>query len=286
MVVYVEYVLIENFALDLMLLYLAFRGSKVNFTWKGMLLSAFLGALFALFFPLLSLPVFWAQTLNFCFGFLLCLLPFKGLKNKNAWSRYALTCLIFFALSFAFAGGIFALYNGSFTEEDGRYYSERPALLPILCLSVFFFVFVCSAVKKLYQRRALHRHIYDCTIVYNKRRLAVLGFLDSGNLASKNGVPVCFVSPDVAYDIWQNELAFSSDDIGAKDDKTRGQVCDQIVISTLGGEKTLPLYKGGLEIKTERGVIIKNEVYFAPSTNIISREYKLLLQSCVLNENA
>ena len=34
------------------------------------------------------------------------------------------------------------------------------------------------------------------------KNIKVKGFYDSGNSAEKNGLPVCFVRPDICYDLW------------------------------------------------------------------------------------
>lgn len=268
MVVYVEYALAENFLLDGLLLYLSFRAAKVKFQWKKLLFAAFFGALFALVFPLFPLPFPFLTGVKIAVGFLLCMLAFPRLKTKKEWGRYALSCAFFFVFSFTFAGATFALY--------GKFSEQVPAAF-VLCIGVIFLFFSLYFVKKIYEKRALHKWLYNCAILYNSRRADVLGFLDSGNFATKNGVPVCFVSPELAYEIWERELFFS-------EEKERGQVCDEITISTLGGEKTLRLFKGSLQIVTKNGVYTKKEVYFSPSTNIISREYSILLHSRIFEE--
>ncbi len=266
MVVYVEYAFAENFALDMMLLYLSFRTAKVKFRWKKLLFSATVGAIFALCFPLLSLPDFLANCLKFLVGFLLCLLSF----DRFQWGRYAFTCVCFFFFSFAFAGAIFAVYNG-FSSLDNGYQINRAPVALVLCGGVGFVLFTLSAVQKFYQKRALHARLYSCEISNHTKKVSVLGFLDSGNTATKNGLPVCFVSLDISFELWENELAFSNADKR-----------EEITVLTVGGEKTLPLFKGELKIQTPDGVFTRKEVYFSPSAHIVSREYKILLQSYIL----
>ena len=267
MTVYVEYAFLENFLLDGMLLYLSFHAAKTRLSWKKLLFSAALGGAFALFFPLLILPPPLEYFLKFAFAFLLCLLAFPRLKSKKDVGRYALTCACFFFFSFALAGAIFGLYSGFAFQEGGYFFGQLPfsVLLIFACCLFLLFRFL---LKKIYEKRALHSHIYDCAILYNKRRVAILGYLDSGNLASKFGVPVCFVSPDIVFDFWENEY-YSPQEF--------------IAIETLGGEKTLPLYCGELEIKVNNKNLIKKQVYFAPSAHIVSREYKMLLQANILD---
>lgn len=267
MTVYIEYALLENFLIDGMLLYLAFRAAKAPFKWKKLCFSAFFGAAFALLFPLLSLPFWGSYCLKFAVGFLLCLLTFPPIKNKNDVGRYALTCALFFLLSFAFAGVIFAIF-GSFSFSGNGYQMAQTPFVFVLCSALAFLIFIINLVRKIYKKQTIFRHIYDCAILFEQRRVAILGFLDSGNLATSKGAPVCFLSPEIAFEIWESSL-FSPQ--------------GEITIQTLGGEKTLPLFLGDLEIKKDKQVFTKKGVYFAPSAHMVSREYKMLLQANILS---
>ena len=268
MVVYIEYVIIENFVLDFLLLYLSFHAAKVHFSWKKLALSALFGAGFALLFPLLSIGEIAGVLLKIAVGFWLCLLPFLPIKRKNDWGRYALSCFFFFLFAFAFGGGIFALYN-AFTPTESEYLTTTAPISLMVCFGVSFALITHTAIKKWYQKRILFSRIYNCAIAYKQRRVAILGFYDSGNLATKNGTPVCFITPDIAYDLLHGEYDFG----------------ENVVITTLNGEKTLPLFKADLEIRINKQILHKKGVYFAISTHIISREYKLLLHASLLDEN-
>lgn len=277
MVVYIEYVLLENFMLDGTLLYLACHAAKVKASWKKLLVSALLGALFALLFPLLYLPPFLEVWVKFFFGFVLCLIVFLPIKRQKDWGRYAFTCCFFFLFAFGLGGAIFALYS-AFSYTQNGYLTATTPITTVVCFTVVFVFIVRSLVKKWYQKRAIFKHIYNCAIAYKQRRVAVLGFYDSGNFASKHSTPVCFITPDIAYDL-------QSAEIFTETEKAQGQVCDEIVVASVGGEKTLPLFKADLEISTNSGVLRKTDVYFAVSPHIISREYKLLLHTSIFDEN-
>ena len=109
MEIYVEYALIENFLVDGALLYLAMSAAKQPICLWRLALSAFAGAAFALVFPLLSLPPWLGYLLKFLVGALLCVI---ALKRQKSWGRYALTVLLFYALSFCFGSskGTFLIF--------------------------------------------------------------------------------------------------------------------------------------------------------------------------------
>ncbi len=89
------------------------------------------------------------------------------------------------------------------------------------------------------------------------------GFYDSGNLATKKGLPVCFLSADIFYDLFGDTLV-----------EEGGEMLEELCISTLAGEKKLLLRRGEIELLGE-----KKQAYFACSGNMIAREYKIILHA-------
>ena len=265
MVVYIEYALIENFLFDGVLLSLAGYAARIKLRLWRILLSAFIGALFAVLFPLLSLPFFLSVLLKISVGFLLCLIPFDRLKTKKDWGRYAFNAGLFFLFTFSLGGALTGVYEGFLS---GKTLNTIPAWFVFLGFSLASFALLLL-LRKIYKKRRLHSFIYPCEMLYAGRKIAADGYFDSGNLAQRNNLPVCFLSPDLLYDLFLAEDG--------------GQVCDEMAITTVAGEKKLPLYKGVLRIKIE-GKWEEKEVYFAPTTNTIGREYKLILNVKTLEE--
>lgn len=258
MTVYIEYAFLENFFFDGVLLSLALASSRSELKWGRILLSSLVGTAFALVYPFLALPSLLLSLLKFSVGALLCLLALGRIKTKKERGRYALTTTFFFIFSFAFGGTLLGV--------SGKFSRHKPfwVLLGFTALAVCALVFV----RKLYQRRALYAFIYDCRITSEEKTVTALGFYDSGNTATKNGVPVCFLSPDLIYELFSEEILGNT-----------GQVCDEMSITTLTGEKKTLLYRGEVQIKTAQGIHTVKEVYFAPSANMIAREYKILLNA-------
>lgn len=254
MVVYVEYVILENFFFDGVLLCLALLGARKRISFKRLCVSAFLGGVGSLAFPILRLPNFFITILKTAFGILLTLCAFGRIKNKNERGRYALSCVFFFLLTFSFGGVI--TFFGVKTAYVG---------LCFVCLALLTAVFIV----KMRKRRAIYRFVYECELVYKEKTVNILGFYDSGNFATYTGVPICFISPDTAFSLIDT-----------------GQVCDETAISkvqTVSGEKNMRLFKGKVRIKDE-GKILEKEVYFSISGNMLSREYQLILHSEIFDK--
>ena len=265
MVVYVEYAFLENFLFDGALLCLALVASKTPLRRWRIVFAAACGGFFALVYPFLLLPVWCGLTLKISVGFLLCLLAFGRVKTKNEWGRYALSSILFFSLTFAFGGALSALQTAL----------NLSALPQLVIVGGFCVLCVATSVLivKMYQKRRLHAYIYPCKVRANGKTRVDHAYFDSGNLASKNGLPVCFVSADIFYELFGEEILFS-----------RGQVRDEMQITTMSGVKRTPLYKGEIEVRIGQGERVEKQVYFALGTNMIDREYKVLLNARIFGE--
>lgn len=265
MVVYVEYAFLENFLFDGALICLAFCASKAPLRRWRIVFAAACGGFFALLYPLLTLPVWGGLALKISVGFLLCLIAFGRVKTKKEWGRYALSCFLFFFLTFAFGGGLLALQT-AFSLSS----LSQLVIVGGFCLLSFL---TSVLIAKIYQKRRLHAYIYLCKARANGKTRTEYAYFDSGNLASKNGLPVCFVSADIFYELFGEEITFSG-----------GQVRDEMEITTMSGVKKTPLYKGEIAVRTGQKEYVEKQVYFALGANMINREYKILLNAGIFGE--
>jgi hypothetical protein len=254
MVVYIEYAFAENFLIDCALLYLALKASNAKIRVWRLLVSACLGAVFALIFPLLVLPAFLLTALKICIGFFMCAVALETPKNKKVGGRYAFTAVCFFVFTAVFAGMLTAL-------------GVKSAFV-WLCVAPFC-VGALLGIRKLYQKRAREKFIYACVIWYKQKEIPVSAFYDSGNFACFQGAPVCFVSPEIAFDFYEAD---------------EGQPQAETTVKTVSGEKRVRLYQGSLKIEENGKALRVEKVYFAVSPNMLSREYKLLLNSRIFEE--
>lgn len=263
MTVYIEYAFLQNFALDGAILSLAFFAARRKLQIGNLVCAACLGAVFAILYPLLILPSWAVQTLKFSYAALMCLVAFGKVKNKNEWGRYAFICTLFYVFTFAVGGALTAI---ALTDTH---------VWIMTGIALLFIVILHFVARILYKKRALHRYIYACEIVFRRKTAHVLGFLDSGNTANKNGLPVCFLSPDIFYDLFGDAIYNGQ----------VGQVRDEILFETLSGIKKTSVYLAEISVETPKGKIQNQQAYFASSTNILNREYDLLLNGALLEKD-
>ena len=253
MTVYIEYAFLENFLLDFLLLRLALKGGKERTKFSKIALGACVGGVFALVYPFLRLPKLCLLFLKVAVAALMCAVAFDKMKTKNEQSRYAFTVVLFFVFSFSAAGAL------TFFRADGFY---------IFVGFGWVCVFAELLVKAFYRKKAEKSGVYACKIAYKRQKIHVFGLYDTGNLACYQNVPVCFVSPDVLYDL-----------LGEDFYKSDGQVCDEIVVHTISGEKRLPVYLGQIIVNGE-----EKRTYFAPGAHIVNKAYAVLINRCILVE--
>ncbi len=257
MIVYIEYALIENFLIDGGLLLLSLRLLKRRISLLKISLSALLGAGFALVYPLLSLPDPLSYLLKFLVGILLVLL---ACKRENNAGRYATNVLSFFFVCFLFAGFLFA-FNDLFSKTG-----QKISLGGLFGGGVIFCFLLVKFAKKLYFKRKINGFLYDCELFSGNNRLAVKGFLDSGNMASFKGSPVCFLSEKLLLELIEV-----------------GQVCNEMQILTVNGEKKIKIFEiDKLWIYSLNGLNIIEKVYVSPTGNFENGEYDLLLNGALL----
>lgn len=261
MEIYIEYALLENFFVDGTLLFLSLAASKQKIFWRRLLLSAALGAAFAVAFPLLPLPSLLLQAFKF---FLPLLLVAVAVKKGKGRGRYALTALLFYALSFAFAGLLTGVLGALDVEYFSSDYGGIVTSLPVGALFaalVLFAALCCYGVSRLYRLKKTHENIRSCEVQGEKGSVCALGYMDTGNTARYKGLPVCFVTPDLFYDLYGTEAN-----------------CEKTVICTLAGEKTVSVCKAmRLKIGQGKDETLLEGVYLSPSSGLIGREYKMLL---------
>ncbi len=280
MEIYIEYAFLQNFFFDGVLLFLALKAGRVEILKKRLFFASLVGAAFALLFPLLKTSANVLLLFKFSVGFLLCLIAVGEVKTRNEWLRFARTSVFFFAFSFGAGGTLLALFQDfSFqTQGNGEVFAQRTPIFITTILFALISVLILLFTRFLYARRLAHKYVYACNAVFEEKQVKTSGFLDSGNRAIKDGVPVCFISPELLFCLYGEDVLYK------QKEKEWGQVCDEMEIKTVSGAKKLALYKGKLRIKTDSGKDMEKQVYFAVSANMLSREYKIILNSHIFDD--
>lgn len=259
MTAYIEYVFLENFLLDGLLLFGACRLTKTRVRYLALALSCVCGGVYALLSPFIRLPIPLDILLKFSVGACLCLLAFGRIKNRKEWGRYAFFCSAFFLFTFAVGGFLTAVWS--------RFPKKIPFIFVLLAIAVLLFALE-TFFGGMRRKQKAFAYIRNCIIQTGEKQVTARGYLDSGNLAVVNGLPVCFISPETLYSAFGESALWGANRKFAK-------------IVTVSGEKEIAVYLGKLALKNGKNTVFQT-VYFSPSKHMLFREYEILLPACMI----
>lgn len=172
MAVYIEYVLIDNFVIDYLLLKATFTLTGNGYKKGRLFLCAILGGIFALVYPLINTHAILITLIKILFGILLMLLATNYRSAKN----FYVNTLVFFAMTFLTGGAVIGIYS-----LLGLDYSKEYSIA-LMVLPVFLLIQGLTAVvKHIYRRKDIAILIFDCEIAVGESKLKVKGFTDTGN---------------------------------------------------------------------------------------------------------
>lgn len=188
MIVYVEYVILDNLVIDYLLLKATFSILKSQTNRLRILLSSIVGAFYALIFPIMNLPMVVTLIFKVVSGASLIRIGCK----YNGLRHFYINFVIFVTITFLSGGSVYAIYNflgltvGS--EFCVAFIIVPTALTVSLTKKVILF---------LYQRKTIYQNTYSVILISNGVTIRLNGFLDTGNLAYDNGEPLVFLSHKV-----------------------------------------------------------------------------------------
>ena len=185
MTVYVEYVFIDNFVIDLLLFLTAFKVTGKTVSRVKIVFCALLGAIFALLYPLITENIFIITAAKILFGLFLtfCAAKFSSAKDYIAFTA------VFMGLTF-FVGGIIIGAFSVFSLDYSAEYSIGLMILPVyIALSV-----VKRLVTYFYRRKDVSGLIADVEIMCGDKTVKIKGFFDTGNGLYADFSPVIVVS--------------------------------------------------------------------------------------------
>ena len=200
MVVYIEYVLINNFFIDYMILNAAFILTGARYKKGSLILASILGAVFALIFPLVDGVKVISFLIKIASGLLVVLIP---AKYRN-FREYFINAAVFFCYTFLIGGviiGVFNIFNLDYSIEP---------FSALICLPVYVALkFFGSVVNHIYRRKDIAANIVDISLTVNKKQVLCKGFFDTGNGVYHNNLPVIVCSKRFFFANFVERLADS-----------------------------------------------------------------------------
>ncbi len=194
MQIIVEYVLLDNFLIDLLLLYLTEKILKQQISKLGLITASSFGAEFAVLSPLIPISGVLAVGLKLGVAGVLVFM------SSFSFNRFWLKFIIFVGLTFVFGGTIIAVFSFlGVSVYDSLYlgYVSSVPLGAILTSGIFFLVFVIQIIKSIFTTLHINEQICKIGVEINNKMATLTGFVDSGNtVKNRNGRSVIIVNED------------------------------------------------------------------------------------------
>ena len=262
MTVYIEYVLIDNFVIDYLLLKATFAITGSNFSRWRLFLCAFLGAGFALVLPLLQFNQIIVGAIKVAFGLIMVAIAVKHRSKKE----FYINLVVFFALTFATGGiiiGVFMLFGLNYSAEISIAVMVIPVYLVIRALT--------GVVKFIYRRKSVMTGVCETEICVYGNSKKGKGFFDTGNALYDGESPVIVCGVAFAKGLIDGALT---------------KPIRRIRVQTVAGAKQLTAIKTEwVKIYISDKLHIFNNVTLCVTKNSVGAGYDVILHPDLLKEN-
>ncbi len=260
MTVYIEYVLIDNFIIDYLLLKATFSTTGITVRKGRLFLCALLGALVALIYPLFSKYYFLQTVFKILSGMLIVLLCAKFKTAKT----FVINALVFFSYTFITGGAIIGIYN-----VFGLSY-ESELTVAFIVIPVYFLISGFTAViKYLYRRKFVASLTVKTELSYNGKKITLSGFYDTGNGVFDGDIPVIFCEKDTFINL------IGEDFFGGK--------LKKIHVSTVSGQvENFAVKLDQLKIYNKDEPNIYNNVTLCAVNKSVGEGYEVILHPALM----
>lgn len=200
MTVYVEYVLIDNFVIDYLLIKAALFSVGVFVKRGRLFVSAAVGAAIALVYPALKIHPAVLIPLKIAAGFLIVLLSAKFGSVKE----YLVVSALFFVFTALLGGAIFGIYSVfglSYTEEISAALITLPAYVVIKALR--------ETLRFIYRKKEVVALTFFAEITVGNVTVGANAFLDTGNNLYDGDSPVVLMSSALAQKFFDGGKKFA-----------------------------------------------------------------------------
>lgn len=181
MYIVLEYLLLENFIINLLILYLTKILTRKDAKNKRIFLGAIISSLYALCFFYPSLIPLTRMPAKFIFSIIIIRISFKY-YNIKAFFRQLMS---FYIISFIFAGATLGVFfttfnNSNFWTKTKDIFSSFPA--KYLFIGILLSVLIVKAVFQYYNLKIIRtNYIAEVEILYKEHSITIKALLDTGN---------------------------------------------------------------------------------------------------------
>lgn len=188
MIIYLDVILLLNFAIDALLLYFTAYFRKERLVWWRLLLAAAFGSTYVAFFFFPAFASMYQWMVKLLFSVLMLWIAF-GFRRILSFFQ---TLCIFYFVAFVFGGGVFALeylsagqseiINGILvTHNDGFGVGTKPTLLVLILGFVAVFFLSRRSYQAIQEPRRMEQFLAEVVVKLADEHILCRGLIDTGN---------------------------------------------------------------------------------------------------------
>ena len=180
MEIVIEYALLDNFLIDMIILFVSSKLKHEKISVGRFAISSLFGAICAILMPLLQCANFLIIGIKFFIGAVMVLIAFKC----STFKKFVLDYFIFLSTTAVFGGvGIAVLYLlfGSVSLTNG-FAINSPIFMSAIYIVIFAWTAgVVSAIKFFYKKKNRNQFTFEVELECNDKTIEGKAYLDSGN---------------------------------------------------------------------------------------------------------
>ena len=203
MVVYIEYILLNNFVIDYVLIYLL----SISFGAKYGKMRVFCTLCIALCMAVLMPYIEMYSTILVVYKLLsLCIviLPLKKYRDLREYMAYYFMTILYTFLLGGCMYGVMSILDIKITLSGVVVGGvDMPSTFVYVVVGIFVYIFVC-VLRYIFARGRVQNHYHDVTLYMGDRHYDIVGYLDTGNFVLDKDRGVVFISRRVYSKILQN----------------------------------------------------------------------------------
>lgn len=238
MEVYIEYVIIDNFVIDYIILFAVAKTLNIRCGKRHLSLGAGAGALLAVCLPLISVIDLVLYAIKFSTAAVMVLTIVR-----KPWKKYLLAYILFVTYTFVLGGaviGIILFFNGDIYSAVTLNYNFSVPAGAIAGGGAFYIYLIIKLCKYVKRRINIYPFRREIELEYKGKSVKTSGFIDSGNMIySAAGEPVTVISQKLAEKLLGQETVNNLILHICKD----GEFEKKIFVSAAGKKSCIFLFK-------------------------------------------
>lgn len=219
MKVYIEYILIDNFVLDYLILLITGKVLRLNYKKYRLIVASIIGSVASILSTIIPEHFLLVITYKFVLGIILVLIAFRIERFRRFIGIY-LSFICFTFLMGGLSWTMVMMFNLSTTNLGITGYDSVVPLGVILAGCAICTKLIFRLCLFIYQKRDCEQFLADIEVFVNNKSVKIKGFIDSGNRLFDHvtGLPIIIIATSglktiLTQDVFEEFIKKTNNDI-------------------------------------------------------------------------